>query len=60
MSERHAPIPSPLAGEGAERQSREAGEGALAKNPSPGRSLRLRPPNEPAARAAAAARDAVR
>jgi very-short-patch-repair endonuclease len=43
MSERRTPKPSPLAGEGAERRSREAGEGALAKNPSPGRSLRSRP-----------------
>jgi very-short-patch-repair endonuclease len=40
-----APKPSPLAGEGAERRSREAGEGAFEKNPSPGRSLRSRPPS---------------
>jgi very-short-patch-repair endonuclease len=38
MSERRTPKPSPLAGEGAERRSREAGEGVLARNPSPGRS----------------------
>ena len=56
MSERRTPKPSPLAGEGAERRSREAGEGTLTKHPSPGRSLRSRPPspargegNEPAA-----------
>ena len=29
MSGRHAPKPSPLAGEGAERRRREAGEGAF-------------------------------
>jgi very-short-patch-repair endonuclease len=58
MTAPRAPIPSPLAGEGAERRSREAGEGALTKNPSPGRSLRSRPPSpargegmEPVARA---------
>ena len=52
MSERRTPKPSPLAGEGAERQAaklaslrREAGEGAFAKNPSSGRSLRSRPPS---------------
>src|SRR6266849_412102 len=45
MSEPRAPKPSPPVGEGAERQSREAGEGALATNPSPGRSLRSRPPS---------------
>jgi very-short-patch-repair endonuclease len=55
MSERHAPKPSPPAGEGAERSAklaasqasltREAGEGSLAKNSSPGRSLRSRPPS---------------
>ena len=56
MSERRTPKPSPLAGEGAERRSREAGEGTLTKHRSPGRSLRSRPPspargegNEPAA-----------
>ena len=49
MSERRTPKPSPLAGEGAERQAaklaslrREAGEGAFTKNLSPGRS---RPPS---------------
>jgi len=45
MSDPRAPKPSPPVGEGAERQSREAGEGALATNPSPGRSLRSRPPS---------------
>ena len=45
MSERRTPKPSPLAEEGAERRSREAGEGALAKNPSPCRSLRSRLPS---------------
>jgi len=45
MSVRQTPSPSPPAGEGAERQRREAGEGALARNPSPGRSLRSRPPS---------------
>ena len=30
MSGQHAPKPSPLAGEGAERRRREAGEGAFA------------------------------
>jgi very-short-patch-repair endonuclease len=45
MSARRTPKPSPLAGEGAERRSREAGEGALARNPSPGRSLHSRPPS---------------
>jgi very-short-patch-repair endonuclease len=45
MSVPRTPKPSPLAGEGAERRSREAGEGALAKNPSPGRSPRSRPPS---------------
>jgi very-short-patch-repair endonuclease len=76
MNAQRTPKPSPLAGEGAERQAaeqakpawlrREAGEGAVATNPSPGRSpspgaLRRpagsRPPspargegNEPAAR----------
>jgi len=65
MREPRTPKPSPLAGEGAERRSREAGEGALAKNPSPvrspqrvedarGRASGSRPPargegNEPAA-----------
>src|SRR5262245_45278911 len=38
-------LPSPPAGEGAERQRREAGEGCLLKAPSPGRSLRSRPPS---------------
>lgn len=38
-------LPSPLAGEGAERRRREAGEGAFASYPSPGRSLRSRPPS---------------
>ncbi len=37
MNEKRTPKPSPLAGEGAERLRREAGEGAFAKNPSPGR-----------------------
>ena len=56
MNERRTPKPSPLAGEGVARQAaklaasqaslrREAGEGTFAKNPSPGRSLRLRPPS---------------
>jgi len=45
MNGRRTPKPSPLAGEGAERRSREAGEGSLARNPSPGRSLRSRPPS---------------
>ena len=45
MSGPRTPLPSPLAGEGAERRRREAGEGAYAKNPSPGRSLRSRPPS---------------
>src|SRR5262245_32529166 len=45
MSVPRTPKPSPLAGEGAERRSREAGEGSLARNPSPGRSLRSRPPS---------------
>jgi very-short-patch-repair endonuclease len=45
MSAQRTPLPSPLAGEGAERQRREAGEGAVRKNPSPGRSLRSRPPS---------------
>jgi very-short-patch-repair endonuclease len=43
MNARRTPLPSPLAGEGAERS--EAGEGALERNPSPGRSLRSRPPS---------------
>jgi very-short-patch-repair endonuclease len=67
MSERRTPKPSPLAGEGAERRSREAGEGALAKNPSPGRSLRSRPPSaargegmEPAAPAEATSARTIR
>ena len=43
MTGKRAPKPSPLAGEGAERLRREAGEGALGQdasegNPSPGRS----------------------
>src|SRR5262245_55311086 len=38
-------LPSPPAGEGAERRRREAGEGCLLKAPSPGRSLRSRPPS---------------
>jgi len=38
MTARRAPFPSPLAGEGAERRSREAGEGALAEQPSADRS----------------------
>jgi very-short-patch-repair endonuclease len=48
MNEQRTPKPSPLAGEGAERKAakqatpawlrREAGEGGLARNPSPGRS----------------------
>ena len=72
MSERRTPKPSPLAGEGAERQAakfaslrREAGEGAFAKNPSLGRSLRSRPPS-PArgegdgARGAGAGKDVAR
>src|SRR5262245_22599597 len=43
---RHTPSPSPLVGEGAERAlAREAGEGASQQNPSPGRSLRSRPPS---------------
>jgi hypothetical protein len=43
----HTINPSPLAGEDAERTLRvsEAGEGAGARNPSPGRSLRSRPPS---------------
>lgn len=45
MSAPRTPLPSPLAGEGAERCRREAGEGAFAKYPSPGRSLRSRPPS---------------
>jgi very-short-patch-repair endonuclease len=45
MTAPRTPKPSPLAGEGAERRSREAGEGALPKNPSPGRALRSRPPS---------------
>ena len=56
MSGPRTPLPSPLVGEGAERpeaRSRasstrygcEAGEGAFAKYPSPGRSLRSRPPS---------------
>jgi very-short-patch-repair endonuclease len=45
------PKPSPLAGEGAERRSREAGEGALIKNPSPGRSPARGEGMEPLARA---------
>jgi very-short-patch-repair endonuclease len=45
MNEQRTPKPSPLAGEGAERLCREAGEGALAKNSSPGHSLRSRPPS---------------
>ena len=45
MTVPRTPKPSPLAGEGAERRSREAGEGALIKNPSPSRSLRSRPPS---------------
>jgi very-short-patch-repair endonuclease len=45
MSGPHTPKPSPLAGEGAERRRREAGEGAFANHPSPGRSLRSRPPS---------------
>ena len=49
MTVRHTPSPSPPVGpvgEGAERAfASEAGEGALERNPSPGRSLRLRPPS---------------
>ena len=48
MSSSHRTIdPSPLAGEGAKRTLRvsEAGEGVGARNPSPGRSLRSRPPS---------------
>jgi hypothetical protein len=48
MSPSHRNVnPSPLAGEGAERTRSvsEAGEGAGARNPSPGRSLRSRPPS---------------
>ena len=36
MSERRTPSPSPLVGDGAERLRREAGEGAGARDPSPG------------------------
>ena len=46
MSARHTPSPSPLEGEGDERAlASEAGEGGLARNPSPGRSLRSRLPS---------------
>jgi very-short-patch-repair endonuclease len=46
MTERRTPFPSPLVGEGASRRlRREAGEGSAARNPSPGRSLRSRPPS---------------
>jgi hypothetical protein len=45
MSRRRTLKPSPLVGEGAERRSREAGEGGLSYAPSPGRSLRSRPPS---------------
>src|SRR5262245_447388 len=38
-------VPSPPVGEGTERRRREAGEGCLLKAPSPGRSLRSRPPS---------------
>jgi len=51
MSVRHAPKPSPLAGEGAERRRREAGEGSFVawnwtegnefSHPSPGASQAL-------------------
>ena len=46
-SSRRKVNPSPLAGEGAERTRSvsEAGEGAGARNPSPGRSLRSRSPS---------------
>src|SRR5262245_35627394 len=44
MSGPRTPLPSPLAGEGAERRRREAGEGAFQTNSSRGRSLRSRPP----------------
>jgi len=42
-------FPSPLGGEGAERTRSvsEAGEGFLLGYPSPGRSLRSRPPSPP-------------
>ena len=42
MSARLAPKPSPLAGEGAERRRREAGEGAFAATPDRARLLRAR------------------
>jgi len=45
MSEPRTQKPSPLVGEGAERRSREAGEGGFKNAPSPGRSLRSRPPS---------------
>ena len=46
MSAQRTPKPSPLAGEGAERTNvSEAGEGVLKMHPSPGRSLRSRPPS---------------
>jgi very-short-patch-repair endonuclease len=43
VNEKRTPKPSPPAGEGAERLRREAGEGAFATSPAPGRSLRSRP-----------------
>ncbi len=42
MSEPQAPEPSPLAGEGAERRRREAGEGTLQATVSHARKLRSR------------------
>jgi very-short-patch-repair endonuclease len=47
MNPRRTLIPSPPAGEGAERTRSvsEAGEGVAQRNPSPGRSLRSRPPS---------------
>jgi very-short-patch-repair endonuclease len=45
MSGPRTPLPSPLAGEGAERRRREAGEGTFETPPSPGRPLRSRLPS---------------
>jgi len=47
MIPRRIASPSPLVGEGAERTRSvsKAGEGARESNPSPGRSLRSRPPS---------------
>src|SRR5262249_6810408 len=56
MNGKRAPKPSPLAGEGAERLRREAGEGALAPDPSAGNPSPDRSPAEAGSRPPSPAR----